>query len=115
METWRRLSWLVAALVVVFGGPHPVTGSFLCTFEHNQTCGYRSQENMLPFESVDEVDSLSAFGVMRLDLSRVNLSMARGARLYGHYYPTFQMKTVCPSDRVRTRPLIQSHSKACLV
>lgn len=69
-------------------------GFFICDFKHNNTCGYESQENLLPFKLVEEFETLSSAGMMMLDLANANVSIALGARLIGKYYPSYYASDV---------------------
>lgn len=67
---------------------------FICDFKYNNSCGYKSQENLLSFQIIESMETLSSSGMMVLDLTKINQTIGNGARLYGKYYPTLLMSDV---------------------
>ncbi|OTF77263.1 S-methyl-5'-thioadenosine phosphorylase-like protein [Euroglyphus maynei] len=66
-----------------------------CSFDWNQTCGYRSQPNSLPFYLRDEIETLSSLGMMVFDVSKVDRNQAIGARISGRYYSAYNFTKGC--------------------
>nr|XP_027199710.1 S-methyl-5'-thioadenosine phosphorylase-like [Dermatophagoides pteronyssinus] len=72
-----------------------------CSFNWNQTCGYRSQPNTIPFQIIDEFEQLSSLGMMILDISKIDRHSDNdhdqpiGARISGRYYPAYNFTKGC--------------------
>lgn len=66
-----------------------------CSFDWNQTCGYRPQPNTLPFYVSDEIETLSSLGMMIFDVSKVDRDQASGARISGRFYPAYNFTRGC--------------------